>query len=77
MAIVLRQISEIMSNMSHSAYLSVKELLASSTWKYSHQCTDQKHTDTPPPVVLEGDNYKEHLNISGIPFFIVYMILYL
>ena len=66
MAAVLQRTSEIMSRMSHSAYLSVKEQLASPMWKYSHQCPDQKHTDSPPPVVLKGrSNYKEHFNISG------------
>ena len=67
MAAVLLETSEIMMRMPHSAYLSAKEQLASPMWKYSHECLEQKHTDSPPQVVLEGDsNYKEHFNISGV-----------
>ena len=66
MAAVLSEVSSAMNRMSSSQYLSVKELLSSSMWKYAHQCPQQKHVETPPPVVLSGDSdYKEHFNIAG------------
>jgi len=67
MAAVLMHVSSAMNQMSSSAYLSVKELLVSPTWKYSHECPEQKHPNAPPAVVLEGENdYRNHFNISGM-----------
>ena len=55
MAAIILQMSEIMKDMPHSSYLSVKELLASSSWKYLHDCPDRKYTQEPIKIVMEGD----------------------
>lgn len=66
MAAVVCRMSETMKDMSQSSYLSVKELLASSSWKYLHDCPDRRHTQEPPKIVMEGEgDYKECFNISG------------
>ena len=66
-AAVLSEVSKAMNRMSSSTYLSVKELLASPAWKYSHDRSQQKHSRAPTPVVLEGEqNYSERFTISGM-----------
>ena len=66
MAAIILSVSEIMQEMPHSSYLSVKELLASSFWKYLHDCPDRKHTEEPPKIVMEIDkDCKRHFNIAG------------
>ena len=67
MAAIILSMCETTKDMPHSSYLSVKELLASSSWKYLHDCPDRKHTKDPPKIVMEGENdYREHFYISGI-----------
>ena len=67
MAAVLSEVSSAMNRMSSSQYLSVKELVASTLWKYTHQCPEPKHPRSPPTVALEGeDSYKEQFNIAGM-----------
>ena len=66
MAAIILRMCEIMKDMPHSSYLSVKELLASSSWKYLHDCPDRKYVMEPPRIVVEGDkHYREHFHISG------------
>ena len=66
MADIIMCMAETMKGMSHSSYLSVKELLSCSSWKYMHECPDRKHTQEPPRIVMQGeDDYKEHFQIAG------------
>ena len=66
MAAVILHMSDTMTEMPHSSYLSVKELLDSSSWKYLHECPDRKHFKEPPKIIMENhDDYREQFNISG------------
>ena len=65
MATVLLHTSEAMKDMSHASYLSVKELLISPAWKYSHMYPDRKHVHSPPDIVIKGKDIEERFNISG------------
>ena len=64
MARVLQLTSEKMIEMSHSSYLSVKRLLISSSWKYSHEPLEG--------VLARNDSPQA---ISGIVIIIVYAIV--
>ena len=78
MAAVLSEVSKAMNRMSSSAYLSVKELLVSAAWKYSHDRSQQKHLREPTPVMLEGEqNYSECFNISGTQLMSKATIMYI
>ena len=66
MAATIFGMSDTMKDMSHSSYLSVKELLDSSPWKYLHECPDRKHAQVPLKIAMEtnkGD--REYFNVSG------------
>ena len=66
MAAVLLRTAEVMQGMLRASYLAVKELMASSTWRYLHQHSDRKYDDQPPKVIMTGDDdYKEHFEIAG------------
>ena len=66
MASVLLQMADVMNGMERPVYRAVKELVASPTWKYSHQHQERMHTDQPPQIIMRGDDdYKEHFEIAG------------
>ena len=56
MAALIQQTSEAMNLLSTNYYLSVKELLISSNWKYSHRCTKRRYSHT-PKVICEGEAF--------------------
>ena len=68
MAAVLMHTSEVMNTqLSHSSYLAVKELMASPTWRYLHKQSERKHTTDPPKIIMtEWHDYKEHFEIAGM-----------
>ncbi len=63
MAALLPEVSQAMNKMSSSAYLSVKELLVSASWKYCHECPERKHPEAPPMIVMKRGG--EMFKISG------------
>ena len=62
MAAVLHGTSEVMKDMPHPSYLSVKELIVDPSWKYLHECPNRKHLQSPSPVILRGQKF----DISGL-----------
>ncbi len=66
MAAVLLRTADVMKSLLRPSYLSVKELMASPTWRYSHHYTERNHPDQPPKIIMTGDDdYKEHFEIAG------------
>ena len=60
-----------MKDMSHASYLSVKELLISPSWKYSHKCPYRKYTDAMPVInvdstKIEISSDRKHTNAQPV-----------
>lgn len=73
MAAALQHMSETMKIMPHSSYLSVKELVASPSWKYIHNCPDRKNTHMPTKIDITED---ESTEISGGTQNKIYVTMY-
>ena len=67
MASLLDELSKGLKNVTHSSYLSIKEVLIDSSWKYLHECLNRKHLQSPPPLEVMDDQGNQHqFEISGI-----------
>ncbi len=66
MATVLLRTADGMNGMERPAYLAVKELMASPSWRYSHRYPEMNHPYLPPKISMTGDDdYREHFEIAG------------